>query len=83
VGHWSEADGVVRALIERQRRLANSDYLSERLRILWVATMLDERLAGCADHELGELMNVVQERFGIFEPEMAVCHHARRRLLRR
>jgi hypothetical protein len=44
--------------------------------------MLDEWIAGCTDHEIGELMNLVQERFGIFEPEMAVCHHARRRLLR-
>jgi len=44
--------------------------------------MLDERLAQCTDCEVGELLILVQERFGIFEPEMAVCHHARKRLLR-
>ena len=79
--HRSE-DRVVRALIEKQRRLVNSDNPAERLRILWIAAMLDRRLAHCTDRQLGELMILVQERFGIFEPEMAVCHHARRRLLR-
>ena len=79
--HWSEADRIVRALIERQRRLANSDYLSERLRILCVAAALNERLAKCTDHEVGDLMILVQERFGIVEPEFAICYHAIRRLL--
>jgi hypothetical protein len=80
--HWSEADSV-RALIEKQRRLVNSDNPAERLRILWIAALLDQRLSGCTDHEIAELMNLVQEQFGIFDPEMAVCEHARRRLLLR
>jgi hypothetical protein len=81
--HGSEADRFVRTLIERQRRLVRSDNPAERSRTLWIAAMLDDRLAGCSDHEIGELMNLVQERFGMFEPEMAVCEHARRRLLLR
>ena len=40
------------------------------------------KLARCADHEIGELLTLVQERFHIFEPEFAICHHAIRRLLR-
>jgi len=43
--------------------------------------VLDDRLAGCTDHEIGELMDVVLERFGIFEPEFAICYHAIRRLI--
>jgi hypothetical protein len=77
VGHWSEADRVVRALIEKQRHLSSSTDLAKRFRTLWVAALLDRRLAHCTDRQLGELMDFVQERFGIFEPEMAVCHHAR------
>jgi hypothetical protein len=80
--HESAADRVIRALIERQRRLVNSDYLSERLRIFWLAALLDERLADCTDRQIAELMDYVLERFGIFEPEMAVCRHARHRLFR-
>jgi hypothetical protein len=78
---WSE-DSVVRALIEKQRRLVRSDNPAERSRTLWIAAMLDDRLAGCTDHEIGELMILVQERFGIFEPEIAICEHAMRRLFR-
>lgn len=80
--HRSEAELAVRTLIREQRRLANSIKISERLRILWVAARLDQQLARCSDREIGELMVVVQERFGIFEVEMALCHHARKRLLR-
>ena len=78
--HRSE-DRVVRALIERQRRLVRSDNPAERSRTLWIAAVLDDRLAGCTDHEIGELMDVVLERFGIFEPEFAICYHAIRRLI--
>jgi hypothetical protein len=70
-------------LIEKQRRLVRSDKPAERSRTLWIAAMLDERLAGCTDHEIGQLMILVQERFGIFEPEIAVCDHAKKRLLLR
>lgn len=77
----SELQWVVRALIERQRELTTSPDPKERFRTLWIAALLDKRLARCSDREIGDLMFIVQERFGIFEPEFAVCHQARRRLL--
>jgi hypothetical protein len=80
--HRSEANGVVRALIEKQRGLANSDDSSMRFRTLWVAAMLDKRLSHCTDRQIADLMNCIQDRLDIFGPEMAICHHARRRLLR-
>jgi hypothetical protein len=43
--------------------------------------MLDGSLLHCTDHEIGELMLIVQERFGIFEAEFGICEHAKRRLL--
>jgi hypothetical protein len=79
----SEAELAVRTLIREQHRLANSIRISERFRILWVAAMLDEGLARCTDREIGELILIVQDRFHLFEPEFALCHHARRRLLLR
>jgi hypothetical protein len=78
---WSE-DWAIRALIEKQRSLVRSDNPEERSRTLWIAAMLDEVLAHCTDRQLGGLMILVQERFGIFEPEFALCHHVRGRLLR-
>jgi hypothetical protein len=78
--HRRQADRAVRALIDEQRKLAESADPLERFRVLWVAATLDEHLAQCTDHEVGELMRFVQERFGLFEPEFALCHHARRRL---
>ncbi len=42
--------------------------------------MLDKHLSQCTDREIGQLMVVVKGRFHIFEPEFAICHHARRRL---
>jgi hypothetical protein len=74
---------VVRALIERQRDLASSPRTSSRLRILWIAALLDKRLARCSDREIGDLLSFAQDRFHIFEPEFAICHHARRRLMLR
>jgi hypothetical protein len=79
--HRSEAQGAVRTLIREQRRLANSPHLAMRFRTLWVAAQLDRQLTQCTDRELGELMVIVQERFHIFEPEFALCHHARKMLL--
>jgi len=79
----SDLDKVVRALIYEQRRLATSPHLAERFRILWIAATLDKRLKQCTDDEIAELLNVVQERFHIFEPEFAICYHAKRRLLLR
>ncbi len=42
-------------LFEYQRKLAGSHDLLERLKVLWVAAMLGERLARCSDHEIGDL----------------------------
>jgi hypothetical protein len=78
----SEANRIIRVLIEKQRDLSSSTDVVKRFRTLWIIAMLEERLAGCTDREIGELMDVVLERFGIFEPEMAISEHARRRLLR-
>jgi hypothetical protein len=77
----SELQRVIRALIAEQRGLAGSTNLSQRFRTLWIAALLDKRLKQCTDHEVGELMVIVQGRFGLFEPEFGICHHARRRLL--
>ena len=83
VEYESELHGVICALIERQRHLANSTNLAIRFRTLWVAAMLDESLSHCTDHEIGDLILIVQERFHIFEPEFGICEHAKRRLLLR
>jgi hypothetical protein len=77
----SELRRVVRALIERQCRLANSANLAMRFRTLWVEALLDESLSDCTDHDIGGLLAIVQERFAIFEPAFAVCYHARQRLM--
>ena len=74
---------AVRALIQRQRELANSPHPTERFRTLWVAAMLDRQLARCSDREIGSLLSFVQDRFHIFEPEFAICRHAQRSLLLR
>jgi len=42
----------------------------------------DKPLTHCTDRQIGELMNCIKDRLDIFDPEMAVCHHAKRRLLR-
>lgn len=70
------------ALIERQRRLADSHDPLERATTLWVATELDKRLSDCTDAQIAELLARAEERLPIFEPEFAVIEHARRRLLR-
>jgi hypothetical protein len=55
----------------------------ERFGVLWIAATLEEHLIQSTDREIGQLMLIVQDRFAIFEPEFALCHHARRRLLLR
>jgi heme oxygenase len=79
--HDSEAYHSIGALIEKQRDRANSTDISRRLRILWITARLDKLLAHSTDRQLGDLMGCVLERFGMFEPEFAICYHARRRLL--
>jgi hypothetical protein len=68
-------------LIHEQRRLLSSTIPVERFRVLWLAAMLDGSLTQCTDREIGKLMSFVQQRFGLFEPEFAICYHARKRLL--
>src|SRR5579862_5324785 len=70
------------ALIEGQRRLADSHNPLERAKTLWIATELDKRLSRCTDAQIAELLARAEERLPIFEPEFAVIEHARRRLLR-
>ena len=79
----SELHRIIGDLIHEQRRLATSPHLTERFGVLWTVALLDEHLTQCTDHEIGELLTLIQERFHIFEPEFAICHHAKRRLLLR
>lgn len=72
----------VEELVEHMRKLARSPILLERLKTLWLGARLSECLESCSDHEVGELISLVQDRLGIFTPEFAVCEHARRRLFR-
>jgi hypothetical protein len=70
-------------LFEYHRKVAGSHDLHERLKVLWVAAKLRERLELCSDHEIGDLLSLVQDVFGLFSPEYGVCEHAKRRLRRR
>jgi hypothetical protein len=72
----------VRALIGELRSLTTSPDPLERFRTLWITVLLHERLGDCTDREIGDLLVIVKKRFGIFEPEYAICHHAMSRLLR-
>ena len=73
---------MLRALIEKQRKVVRSFNPTVRFGVLWIAASLDKRLRRCTDLEIGDLMLVVQERFDIFEPEFSICYHAQQRLLR-
>jgi|SRR5579871_468478 len=70
------------ALIEKQRRLADSHDPLQRAKTLWIAAELDRRLSHCTDAQIAELLARAEERLPIFEAEFAVVEHARRRLLR-
>ena len=72
---------VIHALIDKQRRLANSTDFSVRFRTLWTAALLDKHLKQCTDSEIGKLLVIVQDRFHILEPEFGICYHAGKRLL--
>jgi hypothetical protein len=73
----------VSELFEYLRRVAGSQQMSERLKTLWIGAMLGERLELSPDHEIGELLSKVQDEFGIFSPQYAVCEFAIRRLQQR
>ena len=81
--HLLPEEVSVGELFQYQRRLARSLDLFERLRTLWIAAQLAERLERCSDHEIGDLLLLVQDGLGIFSPEFAVCEQAKRRLQRR
>jgi len=72
----------VAELFEYMRKLAASHDLLERLKVLWVATQLRTRLERCSDAEMAELLSMVQEGQGVFDPDFAECEHTKRRLLR-
>ena len=81
--HLPQDELSVRELFEYQRKLAASHDLLERLKTLWIGALLGERLTGSSDHEVGDLLSMVQDGLGLFSPEFAVCEHAKRRLQRR
>jgi len=72
-----------RELFERHRKLTESDDPVERIKVLWMMAELGERLEQCSDHEIGNLLDLVQGGLCIFGPEFAVCEHAKRRLQQR
>lgn len=80
MGHETELYRVISALIQEQRRFAAAPNLAVRFQTLWIAAMLNNRLKQCTNHEVGELLIHVQDRFQIFDAEFAICEHARRRL---
>jgi hypothetical protein len=81
--HLAPDELSVKELFEHQKKLAGSHDLLERLKVLWVAAQLRERLEWCSDHEIGDLLSLVQDVFGLFSAEYSVCEHAKRRLQRR
>jgi len=72
----------VHQLFEHIRKLARSPILFDRLETLWAAAQLGEHLESCSDHEIANLLLLVQDSLGIFGPEFAVCEQAKSRLLR-
>ena len=72
----------VSELFKYQRRMAKSHDLNERLKTLWIGALLGERLEGCSDRQIGDLLSIVQDGLGLFSPDFVVCEHATRRLLR-
>ena len=81
--HMLPEEASVRELFEFQRKLAGSHDLVERLSVLWIVGLLDERLEQCSDREIGDSLSLVQDGLGIFSAEFGVCEHAIRRLRRR
>ena len=84
MGQAPEQEIMVCDLIEIQRMLANAEHPFERLvGTLFVAGMLDMRLAKLTDRQIGQLMfDHFRNRLGILLPETTICDHATRRLFR-
>jgi len=84
LGQAPEQEITLCDLIEIQRMLADSDNPFERLvGVLFVAGMLDMRLAHLTDRQIGQLMfDHFRNHLGILRPETTICDHATRRLFR-
>ena len=80
--HLPPEELSARELFEYHRRLVESHELNERLKTLWIAAMLGERLELCSDYEIGDLLSAVQDNLGLFSPEFIVCEHGKQRLWR-
>jgi hypothetical protein len=72
----------VRELFDYHRRLSRLNDRFQRLRTLWVAALLKERLQGCCDNEICNLVSEIQAELSIFGPEFAVFEQAKLRLQR-
>ena len=81
--HLASEDLSPEELFAHHRKLASSHDFLERLKVLWVAAQLGDRLEECSDCEIGDLLSLVQDGLGIFSPDFAVCEHVKRRLKRR
>jgi hypothetical protein len=80
----SNRDVTIRELIERQRRLARSEDIFERVvDTLCQARALGRRLAELTDRQIGQLLiDVVGDRLTISGPEITICQQAALRLIR-
>ena len=58
--HDSDEDRIIRALIKKQRKLADSLDPLERAGTLRVAVELDQRLSRCTDQEIANIMTVAK-----------------------
>jgi len=74
----------VRGLIAMHRRLAQSrNRLFRGMGNLLAAGLLDRRLTGLSDRQIGQLMvDEVGRDFRVFQPETTICQQATLRLLR-
>ena len=82
MGQTPEQEITVCDLIEIQSMLADSENPFERLvGALFVAGMLDMRLARLTDRQIGQLMfDHFGHDLGMLQPEMTICQHAIQRL---
>jgi hypothetical protein len=74
----------VAALIDAQCKLANSEGPFEQIvGTLFLAGVLNERLARLTDRQVGQLMfDYVWNSLGVLAPETTICQHATQRLFR-
>ena len=80
----SDEDFDVYALLEAQRRFANSKRLSDRFfGPMCIAGLLRKCLAKLTDRQVGQLVSdVVADELRVLSPAMEICEHAARRLFR-